>query len=267
MLNLIKYELLKTKKAMTFAVIAYLLVSLYTIIMYAQGQSAKGLVVYVLFGNFMVVFLLISNMKVFISDLRKKTGYMLFLTPNTSYKILGSKIITVLLENFIFAVCYTVILLIGVIFVSQSTSEFMTVIRAMMSSTIDINIQLTLRDYLAVFAIVSSIILYYVNVLLTINLSIVIYKSFFNHLPYGFLISLLGYVIIRVVIGKICDLFVLLFGGSKMVLVINSLNTLFNGGEINFGSGYLFIGFAVYCLISAILFIGAGYLMEKKMNV
>lgn len=45
---------------------------------------------------FTVVFIFINGIKLFSDDLNKKEGYMLFMTPNSAYKIMGAKLLSVI---------------------------------------------------------------------------------------------------------------------------------------------------------------------------
>ena len=59
------------------------------------------------------VFYLADIIKMYSDDLNKKTGYMLFMTPNSGYKIISSKLLAAILEGFALVLIYFIFILIN----------------------------------------------------------------------------------------------------------------------------------------------------------
>ncbi len=96
MLKLIKYELRKTwsTKAILLAVTAVVEIA-YLIGLYANKEETMGVSVFLLmllaFGGVLVIGL--ESILTLHRDMNTKQSYMLFMTPNSCYKILGAKIL------------------------------------------------------------------------------------------------------------------------------------------------------------------------------
>lgn len=108
MLKLIKYELLRKMNLLIVSlivIVALELVSIYTIY---RGGASLILTTFIMFligfGGLIVIF--VDSVKMYSSDLYKKPGYMLFLTPNNSFKIIGSKLFVSIIEGLFAAAIY-----------------------------------------------------------------------------------------------------------------------------------------------------------------
>ncbi len=112
MLTLIKYEIRKHAYNKAVILIALGVIELFFMLGIAAGNRTMAKDTSVLFdilaagAAFVVLFEPISS---FNSDLSKKTGYMLFLTPNSSFKIVGAKIITAILQIAVASVMFNFI--------------------------------------------------------------------------------------------------------------------------------------------------------------
>lgn len=96
MLKLMKYELRKTwfsKLVLLVLTGAAELIFLVGILRKAEGNTAAGIGLLVFIATFGILYIGLDSLLVLNKDLNTKQGYMLFMTPNSSYKILGSKIL------------------------------------------------------------------------------------------------------------------------------------------------------------------------------
>lgn len=101
MFKLMKYELLKKVNLMFIALIVSVAVELIIVFTIYKGGAALGFSMFLIFllgfGGFIMLF--VDSVVMYSSDLYKKPGYMLFfLTPNSSFKIIGSKLLVSLIE-------------------------------------------------------------------------------------------------------------------------------------------------------------------------
>lgn len=96
MLNLIKYELRKTLGLKLMILIMFAIFQV-TYLIGLYGEFDTPLVFGMMgltFGSFVAVVLIgVYSIRLLSRDLNTKQSYMLFMTPNSSYKILGAKVI------------------------------------------------------------------------------------------------------------------------------------------------------------------------------
>lgn len=93
MFNLLKYELKKRKNTLIIGVIALIAAEVLTLY---QLRKENITIVFVLMGLMLAGTVLLAFLDVAInyySDFKKSQGTLLFLTPNSGYKIVGSKMI------------------------------------------------------------------------------------------------------------------------------------------------------------------------------
>ncbi|MDA3847147.1 MAG: hypothetical protein PF505_11495 [Vallitaleaceae bacterium] len=95
MLNLLKYEFLRRKNVLAitgiFMVIAEIIILLGINKRGALLGVAIVLILLMIIGVTVLIFA--EAIRSYSTDLNQKQGYMLFMTPNSGYKILGSKMI------------------------------------------------------------------------------------------------------------------------------------------------------------------------------
>ena len=124
MLKLMKYEVRKTM----FSKVIILIITALAEIAYLIGVFAKkedimawgimGLTMCALIGIFYIG---IESLIVFHRDLNTKQSYMLFLTPNSSYRILGAKVlengIAIFVAGAFFALLAALDITIGILYI------------------------------------------------------------------------------------------------------------------------------------------------------
>ena len=188
MLTLLKYEFKKNIKDILglglFFLLALLIVfyNIYTannatIIVVLQIIILTGLTI----GHYL--FIPLVSISHLFTDLNTNTGYCLFMTPNSNYSIIGSKILIIFFEFFIYDIFLTFILyLLADTSIPIANGEFF--VDAMPKGIEWILINITT----------------YVNGFLTITLicfSIIFGRFILNHLKSKWIISLLIFVLIR----------------------------------------------------------------------
>ena len=109
MLNLIKYEFIRKYRLVSMILITMLALNLFLL---TRGVGGSMLFL-VLSPIVLYVFYLADIIKMYSDDLNKKTGYMLFMTPNSGYKIISSKLLAAILEGFALVLIYFIFILIN----------------------------------------------------------------------------------------------------------------------------------------------------------
>ena len=239
MLKLMKYELRKT----AFSKLVLLVITAVAEIAFLIGVFwkkdnilAMGIIFLVMCTIFGVIYIGIESVNVLHRDLNTKQSYMLFLTPKSSYQILGAKI----LENGIS------IIMAGAFFAALATLYIggLKEMINLVSSFMEVNWSVTFTPAEAAFyffGLLASWIVFIVNADLSVILSASVLAGKKGSGIAGFLI----FLVISSVIGKLLDL----------IPVLKSM-------ELTFVL-YIAASFA----IAAVLYVISGWIMEKKLSV
>ena len=113
MLKLIKYEYRKDMIAYIIVFGLLLVLGAYlTISILAESETnlAISIILFILCGFAGVLFLMIMGVVSFARELSSKYSYMTFMTPNSSYRIVGSKYLTVFFTTLVATVIYGLII-------------------------------------------------------------------------------------------------------------------------------------------------------------
>ena len=246
MLKLMKYELRKT----AFSKLVLLVITAVAEIAFLLGVFFKkdnllaiGIVFLFLCAIIGVVYIGIESVNVLHRDLNTKQSYMLFLTPKSSYQILGAKIlengISIVMTGVFFAVLAAIDVTVATLYIG-GLKEMLDLV----SSFMEINWSMTFTPAEAAFyffGLLASWIVYIVNADLSVILSASVLAGKKGSGVVGFII----FMIMSAVIGKILDL----------IPVMKSLEYTF--------VLYIAAAFA----IAAVLYLISGWIMEKKLSV
>ena len=125
MLKMMKYEIKRNRLSYFFMLAVLLLLEL----VFSVGMLLEKEVVFSLsiiglmfFGFAGILFVAINGTNIYSKDLKKKTGYMVFMTPISSYKVLGAKLLAVFCSSLVLLIIYVGIGLIDVFWVIEAYS-------------------------------------------------------------------------------------------------------------------------------------------------
>ncbi|NLJ57450.1 MAG: hypothetical protein GX339_01245, partial [Tissierellia bacterium] len=119
MLNLIKYEFTRKYKS-----IFMILITVFALNLFLISSGPGGSMLFLVFSPIVLGLLyLVDIIKMYASDLNKKTAYMIFLTTNSGYKIIISKLLTAVLEGFGFLLIYFLFFIMNGIYIILSFGE------------------------------------------------------------------------------------------------------------------------------------------------
>ena len=243
MLKLMKYELRKT----AFSKLVLLVITAVAEIAFLIGVFwkkdnilAMGIIFLVMCTIFGVIYIGIESVNVLHRDLNTKQSYMLFLTPKSSYQILGAKIlengISIIMAGAFFAALAAIDVTVATLYIG-GLKEMINLV----SSFMEVNWSVTFTPAEAAFyffGLLASWIVFIVNADLSVILSASVLAG--SGIA-GFLI----FLVISSVIGKLLDL----------IPVLKSM-------ELTFVL-YIAASFA----IAAVLYVISGWIMEKKLSV
>lgn len=264
MLNLIKYEFIRKYKLIAGTIITALALNVF-LITRGLGGSATFLV---LLPLVLSVLFIADIVKMYSDDLNNKTGYMLFMTPNSGYKIISSKLLTAVIEGFGLLLIYFLFFLLNAIYIVVSLGEavdfanIISIINNIFSGSLIFNFNLV---HLFIFLL--TVLVFIIAFITTIYTSITIRKSLFSEIKFGGLLSFIIFIFINWMVTTISGWF---YGfTSNIPPFYESMNTITNTGR--FEPEALMMVFLPMIAVSILQIIAltvlSGYLLEKKINL
>lgn len=247
MLKLMKYEFRKTlvSKMILLAITAVLeVVFLIGIFSEMETPLAMGTIGLMLCGIFGILYIGIESITVFHKDLNTKQSYMLFLTPNNSFKILGAKVlengISLVLTGVFFAVLAAIDISTAILYIG-GLEELLDLLKQM-SIAFSVNINVTAEAFVILFftAIAS-----WIMTIVTADFAVVLSATVFAGKKFSGVVSFAIFLAVNAVGSKIMEI---------LPLVENDyLQFVLNIGVL-FG-------------IAAVLYVIAAWIMDKKLSV
>lgn len=259
MLKLIKFEFIRKYKLLSMTLISAIALNILAISRGAGGSTMFLL----LFPLVLSVLYLIDIIKMYSEDLNKKTGYMLFMTPNSGYKIISSKLLTAVLEGFILLLIYFIFIMVNGAYIVISMggeidySRIIGVVDNLLSGSLGFSL-----GHLLIFLLAALTFL--IAFITTVYTAMTIRKSIFSEIKFGGLFSFIIFL---------CINWGMSFISSKLFKVIapyyNSIESMTVSGNITAqGFAMILLPMIVVLIIQAIVFTGiSGYLLEKKINL
>ena len=246
MLNLIKYEFSKKYKMFTVFLIATVLANIYFTVKLGQAGFAP-LAVFLALG--LLVLYVIDVVQMYSKDINKKTGYMVFMTPNSGYKIIISKILTALIEGFVMLTFYIVVLLLNTLLIYGEANNIVI-----------LNTTFNSAEFIQhLFIVLFAAILYLVQFIMVVYTALTLSKSIFANSKYKGIISFGFFLVINYITTS---------AYWTLYRVIGFNMHSFSG---NISPAMLLKLFSPAMLLavvlSSVLIAGSGYLLEKKINL
>lgn len=256
MFNLIKYEFLRKYKLILMTVVSALIINLFLLTRGVSGSS-----IFLVFFPLILSILYISDIiRMYGDDLNKKSGYMLFMTPNSGYKIIVSKLITAVFEGLAILLLYFVFILLNgayIIYVSGDYINFDEVFRAinmLLSGSLGFNLG-------HVFALLFTALVFIIGFIVTAYTAMTIRKSIFSENKFGGLLSFIIFIGLNWIIS---------YTSGKLFSVLSPYYDTYTNLNSVSASELVVILFpliAVSIIQSILLTICSGYLLEKKINL
>lgn len=250
MFKLVKYDLKAYYKDFIIMAGAIILLNLALCIKINKwpNEGILGINMAISFAAFVVVF--IWNILVFSRDIYGDSGYLLFTTPKSGASIVGSKIVTSLIQCLIigFIAIFTMFLWAELL---KVTSGFVFYVRDIFDVMIN-----EVHFKFMLFLLISAIVVY-VTFLLTVYLSITLSKVAIKDRKFGKLGSFIIFVLLVVVQGKLEFIVEDIFPATFRMQMINNSGYI----DINIASTIFVI------VIACIMFYITAYLLENKLDL
>jgi ABC-2 type transport system permease protein len=249
MWKLVKYEL---RKQMQSKLVIFGIVALLEIIWFI-GLFTKERVLYstsallFMIANISMLYLYFESVVTFSHDLKTKNSYMMFMTPNSSYKIVGAKILASGIQILVYGLCFFGIgvLDIGIMTIRfNSVSETIEMVKKALHHFVHIDVDKTF-----VFLYLLTILIAGIFILVLAYVSITLSATFLANKPYKGVVSFAIFIAISYVVGKIS-------------------NVLIGDGDVLFRDNKTMLLFIVwYTVLSAIAYVVTAWMLEKKVSL
>lgn len=257
MLKLIKFEFLRKRMMFAVSIALVLIGQVYAIYKFFGIEApVRAIIGQEVFAVYILIVLvamailyLIDIIFLFRNDLFKQEGYMLFMTPNSGYKILGAKLIFALIEGVAIVAFYLLLVffnlkmmkldVINFEFFRISSEDLVLMIKGLL---------------LGVFVLMEFA--------LTVYLSFALFKSIFNNIRFKGLITFFIFIAINVFKSQIMGVISDVINRSPEAIHISS--SYFPVEMVNQALNY---GLAATFVSAVILFMGTGYLLENRINL
>lgn len=251
MFKLIKYEFRKQafSKLVILALVGLLqVVFFYGVIASNEDVIAMTMSLLVLFSIGALFFLAFESILTYSNDLKQKSSYMLFLTPNTSYSIVGAKVLTAGIQIILAGIAFfAVFVLDGGILIAKY--DVLAQVKKFLIQFMDQFFQLHI-DISDTISVLTIIIMNWINTITLAFFSITLSTTFLADKKYKGVVSFLIFIALNIVISKITNLIV---GDSG--ITFNSISTT------------LFTASAITLFFTVLTYIGTAWMLEKKVSV
>ncbi len=251
MFKLIKYEFRKQafSKLVILALVGLLqLVFFYGVIASNEDVIAMTMSLLALFSMGALFFLAFESILTYSNDLKQKSSYMLFLTPNTSYSIVGAKVLTAGIQIILAGIAFfAVFVLDGGILIAKY--DVLAQVKKLLIQFMDQFFQLHI-DISDTISVLTVIIMNWINTITLAFFSITLSTTFLADKKYKGVVSFLIFIALNIIISKITNLIV---GDSG--ITFNSISTT------------LFTASAITLFFTVLTYIGTAWMLEKKVSV
>lgn len=256
MLNLIKYEFIRKYKLFLITIISSLALNIYLL---TKGAAGSTLFI-ATFPMVIAILYIVDIIKMYSDDLNKKSGFMLFMTPNSGYKIIISKLITAVLEGLAILLVYFVILLLNGAYIIYSTgmdinfNEIFMFVNNLFTGNFGFSLY-------HVFAFLLTAMIFLIAFLTTVYTAMTIRKSIFSEVKFGGALSFVIFLVINWAISYISS--------GVFNLLTPYYEPIINTAHVTATQlTYILLPISVFSTIQSIgLTFCSGYLLENKINL
>ena len=274
MLNLMKYEWIRSKKFIAGYLVLLLFLECVMIFSLYKGDGYTLLFSLIMFfllpGSFLII--LIDGARMISADLNQTSGYMLFLTPNSGYRIIFSKLAVSAINFFIsqlivLFIYYTNYKLSVDLFLNEVSGIFLILINAFKEL-----ITYYIPSPLIVFLAFLSFMLSWFSTIVLVYLSIILTKTLFSRIRFKGLISFLFFILLSSLQSYITNALLFLLGrgfelSSYFTSALEETNASATADYLSFVYQYLIFSALVPLLFGILFTFLSGFLMEKRMDL
>ena len=244
--NLIKYEFRKSwaMKGIILSITAiFEVIFLIGVFMEKETFLAIGVTLLSIIAVCSILIIGIFGIYTLSRDLNTKRSYMLFMTPNNSFKILGAKLIENASSIIIVSCCFVALAIADVSILAAASGEFKAVIEL-------INELLGESYYVDSYRFAMTSAATVVNWISTVCLAffaVIICATLLNGKKYNGFLSFCIFIALSIIFNKILGLMIV--------------------EELGFDATRVVIQIVYYTVVSVLLYIASAWLMDNKLSV
>lgn len=270
MKNLIKYEFLRRKTILLLAIASIVFIELAMIFTLFKGGYWLNISVAlaILFPITMYLIVIVDGIVNYSQDLNQKSGYMLFMTPNSGYKIIGSKFIVLGIEAIISA-----LLVIGFFYINykfayhfyyeQLDSIAKEIINGFNSAFDNF---IPRPSHLIMIAFISMLQIF--SFMTVVFAAITLRKTLLSNAPLKGFFSFLFFIILNTANQFFSIGVLVVFGYIGDIMEISKMGDDFmNFDYWGFMTKYLLIGAACYIVYISVYSFLSGMLLNKRIDL
>ena len=247
MFNLLKYELRKTLglKGIIAAIVGICEIA-FLIGLYAENDDVLGFGMGgLMMGSFTAVIIIGAySVKLLSKDLNTKQAYMLFMTPNNSYKILGAKVIENYVSVILASACFTgLAFLDGTLAMAKYSSlqDMVEFLQMMFEELKDVTPE-------SVISVIAVLVSFWLFVIGSAFFSVVVSSTFLNGKKHNGLISFVLFLFVVNLLGKLAE------------VVMDAI------GHVAFTTSNM-IEVVIFLVLSAVMYVATAWIMDNKLSV
>ena len=225
--KLMKYEIVRKKNILLSSLAIFVLTEL--LLLFCLFKGGNWLVLFAVVAVFLFegvyLFVLYDNIKLLSDDLNSRSGYMLFLTPNHGYNIVGSKMIVGFIELII-----STILIILVIWFNYTYANylFQNEVATLIYNGFD-----SIKDSLSSMgfgfwyyvSIILGFVLQWFFFITTVYLALILRKTLFSTVRFKGFLSLAMFVVLNIITNVIIQVV------SFLAMILTGYGDLFTGAQ------------------------------------
>lgn len=253
MLKLMKYEFRKQAfSKMVILVLVGLIELLFFFGIVTDNNNVIGtsMGILTLFTIGALFFLAFESIVTFNNDLKQKCSYMLFLTPHTSYSIVGAKVLAAAIQIALAGIAFFLVYFLNAVVLLGKYDQLEAITRLInqfLQEVLSMNIQL--KDFAAVAAFIVT---GWISTVTVAFFSITLSTTFLANVKFKGLVSFIIFIAMNYVFGKIVNM---------------TLGQAFDVDNLrNLTMFYTLISLYMLCF-TIITYVGTSWMLEKKVSV
>lgn len=270
LIKLMKYDLIRKKNILLTSIAVFVLIEF--LLLFSLYKGGGWIIVFVLGSIFLFagafLFVMYDNIKLLSDDLNTKSGYMLFLTPNHGYNIIGSKMIVGFIEVILATILIVIAFSINYTYAnSLANGEFALMIKELIQG-MSSEVRSVGINWFHYVSMAIAFVLKWFSFIVTVYLAIILRKTLFSAVKFKGFLSFVVFIALNIVASTAMQgvvAFAMAVGGygdiianaevmepERIVGFVNLMIGVSNGLNV-----VLIIGF----------FIASGFLLTKKVDL
>ncbi len=265
MLNLIKFEFFRRRKMLvtTLMVFAFLEFGIWLGITLGGGWNVMAILFFVLITVGGLVFPFVDAVVNYYTDFKSRNGYMLYLTPNSGYKILGSKMIFAIAEILVMGALVIGVLSLNYMLIEQKAPEAVAMISQQFSEPMKTLLNVDKLTFWNMSPFLLMMFIQYVGEVTLALFSITIAKTLLSNKDFNWLLALVFYFATYMAVQTVSLGLIAAFGFAKDMIAMTAAQS----NELPQIKKYIMVAMGTYIVFMAAAFPISGRLITKRTDL